>query len=476
MLDEALATSLAAALRGEVLAPDDAGYEAARAVYNGMIALRPRLIARCADVADVIAAVGFGRDNGLPIAIRGGGHNGAGFASVDDGLVIDLSRMTGIRVDPAARTVRVGPGCTQGDVDHATHAFGLAVPAGIVSTTGIAGLTLSGGHGYLARKHGLTIDSLLEADVVLADGSLVTASADSHPDLFWALRGGGGNFGVVTSFLFRAHPVGTVFAGPVAWDIAEARGIMRRYRDWLPRSPEALSVFLGLKSVPSTDPFPREHWGKRTCLLMTCFDGPEQAGRAALADLIAGLPEPLFDWRSEMPYPAVQSMFDGLFPAGLQWYWRADFVRDLPDAAIEAHLAAIARSPSELSLMHLYPIDGAAQRRAKELDRLAQPRRHLVDGDRRHRSRPRQRRRHRRLGARLLAGGAPVQPRRRLPQLHDGRRGARPAARHLRRQLPAPRRDQAPLRPGEPVPAQPEHPAGRMTAAGSRGPEPSLRQ
>ena len=366
MLDEALATSLAAALRGEVLAPDDAGYEAARAVYNGMIALRPRLIARCADVADVIAAVGFGRDNGLPIAIRGGGHNGAGFASVDDGLVIDLSRMTGIRVDPAARTVRVGPGCTQGDVDHATHAFGLAVPAGIVSTTGIAGLTLSGGHGYLARKHGLTIDSLLEADVVLADGSLVTASADSHPDLFWALRGGGGNFGVVTSFLFRAHPVGTVFAGPVAWDIAEARGIMRRYRDWLPRSPEALSVFLGLKSVPSTDPFPREHWGKRTCLLMTCFDGPEQAGRAALADLIAGLPEPLFDWRSEMPYPAVQSMFDGLFPAGLQWYWRADFVRDLPDAAIEAHLAAIARSPSELSLMHLYPIDGAAQRRAKD--------------------------------------------------------------------------------------------------------------
>ena len=216
MLDETLATSLAAALRGEVLAPDDAGYEAARAVYNGMIALRPRLIARCADVADVIAAVGFGRDNGLPIAIRGGGHNGAGFASVDDGLVIDLSRMNGVRVDPAARTVRVGAGCTQGDVDHATHAFGLAVPAGIVSTTGIAGLTLGGGHGYLARKHGLTIDNLLEADVVLADGRFVTASADSHPDLFWALRGGGGNFGVVTSFLFRAHPVGTVFAGPVA--------------------------------------------------------------------------------------------------------------------------------------------------------------------------------------------------------------------------------------------------------------------
>ncbi|HRO11495.1 FAD-binding oxidoreductase, partial [Amaricoccus sp.] len=256
MLDQDLETSLRAALRGDVLTAGDADYEAARRVYNGMIDLRPRLIARCADVADVIAAVGFGRDQGLPIAIRGGGHNGAGFASVEDGLVVDLSAMRGVRVDPEARTVRVGPGCTQGDVDHAAAAFGLAFPAGIYSGTGIAGLTLGGGHGYLSRKHGLTVDNLIEADVVLADGSFVTASADSHPELFWALRGGGGNFGVVTSFLFRAHPVGKVFAGPIAYDVAEAKRLMRRYRDWLPGSPEDLCVFLGLKRVPSADPFP----------------------------------------------------------------------------------------------------------------------------------------------------------------------------------------------------------------------------
>src|SRR6202049_1871536 len=193
---------LKASLRGALIGRDDADYDEARKLYNGMIDKRPLMIARCADVADVIAAVNFGRDQKLPIAIRGGGHNGPGLGSVDDGLVIDLSLMKGVRVDPAARTARVGAGCTQGDVDHATHAFGLAVPAGIISTTGIAGLTLSGGHGYLSRKYGLTIDNLIEADAVLADGSFVVASKDKDPDLFWALRGGGGNFGVVTSFVF----------------------------------------------------------------------------------------------------------------------------------------------------------------------------------------------------------------------------------------------------------------------------------
>ena len=207
MLDTAKVADLKATLRGELIEAKDPAYEEARALYNGMIDKRPLVIARCADVADVIAAVNFGRDNGLPIAIRGGGHNGPGLGSVDDGLVIDLSLMKGVRVDPAARTARVGAGCTQGDVDHATHAFGLAVPAGIISTTGIAGLTLSGGHGYLSRKYGLTIDNLLEADVVLADGSFVTASKEKNADLLWALRGGGGNFGVVTSFLFQLHPV-----------------------------------------------------------------------------------------------------------------------------------------------------------------------------------------------------------------------------------------------------------------------------
>ncbi|HEY5768564.1 MAG TPA: FAD-binding oxidoreductase, partial [Terrimicrobium sp.] len=204
--------------RGPVVGPGDADYDAARALYNGMIDKRPRLIARCVDVADVIAAVNFGRDQGLLVAIRGGGHSGPGLGSCNDGLVVDLSMMKSVRVDPANRTVRVDAGCTSGDVDHATHAFGLAVPFGIVSSTGVAGLTVGGGTGYLTRKYGLTIDSLLEADIVLANGSFVTASKSEHPDLFWALRGGGGNFGVVTSFLFQAHPVGTVYAGPIFWE------------------------------------------------------------------------------------------------------------------------------------------------------------------------------------------------------------------------------------------------------------------
>ena len=264
----------------------------------------------------MIAAVNFGRDNGLPIAIRGGGHNGPGLGSVDNGLVIDLSPMKGVRVDPETRTARVGAGCTQGDVDHATHAFGLAVPAGIISTTGIAGLTLSGGHGYLSRKYGLTIDNLLEADVVLADGSFVTASKEKNPDLLWALRGGGGNFGVVTSFLFQLHPVKMVFAGPIAWDQKHARTIMQRYREFLPKAPEELGAFVGLKKIPSSAPFPQEIWGKHICLLMSCYNGPEADGKKALAPLLEGLPEPFFNWMGTMPYPAVQSMFDGLYPEG----------------------------------------------------------------------------------------------------------------------------------------------------------------
>lgn len=361
MRDEAT-INLRESLRGSVIERGAANYDEARALYNGMIDKHPLLIARCVDVADVIAAVNFGRDNGLRIAIRGGGHNGPGLASVDDGLVIDLSDIKGVRVDPVARTARVGAGCTQGDVDHATHAFGLAVPAGIISTTGIAGLTLSGGHGYLSRKYGLTIDNLLEADVVLADGSFVVASKDSNPDLFWALRGGGGNFGVVTSFVFQLHKVSTVFAGPIAWDQNHARTIMQRYRDFLPNAPEELGIFLGLKTVLSSAPFPQELWGKRICLLMSCYDGSEDDGKKALAPLLDALPAPWFNWMGTMPYPAVQSMFDGLYPKGMQWYWRGDFVKTLPDAAIDIHLEQAAKTPSELSLMHLYPIDGAVHR------------------------------------------------------------------------------------------------------------------
>lgn len=360
-------TKFAGTIRGSLIRRGDPEYDEARKLYNGMIDKHPLMIAQCADVADVIAAVNFGRDNGLLVAIRGGGHNGPGLGSCDDGLVIDLSTMKGVHVDPATRTVRVGPGCTSGDVDHATHAFGLAVPFGIVSTTGVAGLTLGGGSGYLTRKYGLTIDNLLEADVVLANGSFVTARKNENADLFWALRGGGGNFGVVTSFLFQAHPVKMVFAGPIFWDAAQhGKEIMCAYRDFLPNAPEELGVFVGLKTVPSMDPFPREAWGKRACAIISSFNGTEEDGRRSMAPLLEKLPAPFFNWMGVMPFPAIQGLFDPFFPKGLQWYWKGDFVKELSDAAIDTYVAESAKAPSELSLMHLYPIDGAVHRVAKD--------------------------------------------------------------------------------------------------------------
>jgi FAD/FMN-containing dehydrogenase len=365
MTDQATDT-FARSLRGRLIHPDDADYDAARALYNGMIDKRPRLIARCADVADVITAVNFAREQGLLVAIRGGGHNGPGLGSCDDGLVIDLSMMKSVRVDPATRTVRVDPGCTSGDVDHATHAFGLAVPYGIVSTTGVGGLTLGGGTGYLTRKYGLTIDNLLEADVVLADGNFVTASRTQHPDLFWGLRGGGGNFGVVTSFVFQAHPVNMVYAGPIFWEATHAKAVMRAYRDFLPDAPEELGAFVGLKTVPSMDPFPRDSWGKRACAIISSYNGSAADGEKAMAPLLNAVPAPIFNWMSTMPFPAMQGLFDPFFPKGLQWYWKGDFVKSLPDEAIDTHIAHAAKAPSELSLMHLYPIDGAVRRVSKD--------------------------------------------------------------------------------------------------------------
>ena len=353
----------AAGLRGPLIRRGDAGYDEARKLYNAMIDKRPRLIARCADTADVIAAVNFGRDSKLPIAIRGGGHNGPGFGSVDDGLVIDLSPMKGVRVDPKARTVRVGPGCTTGDVDHATHAFGQAVPFGIISTTGVAGLTLSGGHGYLGRQYGLACDNLIEADVVLADGSFVIATESENADLLWALRGGGGNFGVVTSFVFRTHPARMLYGGPIIFDLGDAAAVMRWYRDFQPRAPHEFYVFLGLQTVPPGDPFPREHWDKRMCVLLVAHNG--ENGEAAVNTLRAALPKPLIDWAGPIAYPALQTMFDALNPPGLQWYWKGDFVKSLPDAAIDTHIEHAAKAPSYFSLMHLYPIDGAVHRKAK---------------------------------------------------------------------------------------------------------------
>jgi FAD/FMN-containing dehydrogenase len=361
-MQDAATETFVAAMRGPVIGRTDSDYDDVRSLYNGMIDKHPQLIARCVDVADVVTAVNFARENGLRVAIRGGGHNGPGLGSVDDGLMIDLAMMKGVRVDPANRTVRVGPGCTQGDVDHATHVYGLAVPAGIVSTTGIAGLTLGGGTGYLTRKYGLTIDNLLEADVVLADGSIVTASRSENSDLYWGLRGGGGNFGIVTSFLFQAHPAGMVYAGPIFWDLEDAASVMRAYRDFLPTAPEELGAFVGLKTVPPVDPFPAEHRGKHACAIISCYNGSAETGEVVMGALLGKLPAPLFNWMSAMPLPALQSMFDPFFPKGLQWYWRGDFVKELTDEAIEVHIAQARKLPSALSLMHLYPIDGAVQR------------------------------------------------------------------------------------------------------------------
>jgi hypothetical protein len=354
-------------LRGRLIQPTDPDYDEARALYNGMIDKRPRFIARCADAADVISAVNFGRENGLLTAIRGGGHNGPGLGSCDNGLVIDLSAMKGVRVDPDTSTVRVEPGCSSVDVDHATHAFGLAVPLGIVGSTGVAGLTLGGGSGYLTRKHGLTIDNLLGADVVLADGSFVTANQNSHQDLFWALKGGGGNFGVVTSFLFQAHPAKMVFGGPIFWDAAlHGKQVMSVYREYIKTAPEELGIFVGLKTVPPMDPFPQEGWNKRACAIIGCYNGPTAEGQRLMGELLAKLPPPIFNWMGEMPFSALNSMFDPFFPRGMQWYWKGDFVGSLSDEAIEVHIAEADKAPTPNCLMHLYPIDGAVRRVAKE--------------------------------------------------------------------------------------------------------------
>lgn len=366
MLDTAKFDAFKANFRGDLIAPKDAAYNDARALYNAMIDKKPALIARVADVADVISAVNFARDNGLLVAIRGGGHNGPGLGSCNDGLVIDCARLKGVRVDPTARTVRVEPGCTQGEVEHAAHAFGLAVPAGIVSSTGVAGLTLGGGTGYLSRAYGLTIDNLIEADVVLADGRFVTASEKENADLFWALRGGGGNFGVVTSFLFKAHPVKNVYSGPIFWDLKDAKAVMQVYRDNIANAPVELGLFVGLKTVPPGDPFPKEHWGKRAVALIGAYNGSADNGVAAMKPFRDALPAPMFDWMSEMPFSAMQGLFDPLFPKGLQWYWKGDFVKDLPDAAIDTHIAQMRNAPSDLTIMHLYPIDGAVQKVAAD--------------------------------------------------------------------------------------------------------------
>jgi FAD/FMN-containing dehydrogenase len=350
-----------ASLRGDLLRPDDPRYDTARKVYNGMIDRRPELIVRCANVADVIASVRFGRETGKLTAIRGGGHNAGGLGVCDDGLVIDLSPMKGIRVEPRTRTVRVDGGCTWGNVDHATHAFGLATPAGILSTTGVGGLTVGGGIGYLTRKYGLTVDNLLAVDMVSADGRFVTASADENPDLFWAVRGGGGNFGVVTSFLFRLHPVDTVHAGPTLWDLEQAPEVLRFYANFIKSAPEDINGFFLFLTVPPGPPFPESLHNRKMCGIVWCYAGPPDRFEETFRP-VRRFGKPAFEFVGPMPYPALQSMFDALYPPGLQWYWKADFVNDLSDDAIRLHVKHGSMLPTPLSSMHMYPINGAAHK------------------------------------------------------------------------------------------------------------------
>ena len=346
--------------QGRLIGPDDVDYDEARKVYNGMIDKRPALIARCATIEDISRTVAFAREHDLRLAIRGGGHNGGGLGTVDGGVVIDLSLFKDIEVDPHARTVRVGGGCTWGEVDRATSEHGLATPSGIISTTGVGGLTLGGGLGHLTRKCGLAIDNLLEAEVVLASGERVRASADEHPDLYWAIRGGGGNFGVVTSFLFRLHDVGTVIAGPTFWAVEQGAEVLEAYRDFIGSAPRELNGFFMFGMVPPAEPFPEPLHLRKVCGVVWCYVGDEADAAAAMAPLLDALPEPLMHGVQPMPHPALQGAFDGLYPAGDQWYWRADFVKEIPAEAVELHARFGAELPSMQSTMHLYPIDGAA--------------------------------------------------------------------------------------------------------------------
>jgi len=360
MLEQAL-EKLSPRLRGSVITPADSEYETARKVYNGMIDRHPEVIVRCANVADVRASVNFAREEALTVAVRGGGHNGAGLGVCDHGLVIDLSSVKGVRVDPATNTVRAEGGCTQADLNHAAHSFGLAVPVGVVSTTGIAGLTLGGGTGYLTRKYGLALDNLLEADLVLADGSFVTASPKQNPDLFWAIRGGGGNFGVVTSFLFRGCPVDQVFGGPMIWEMEHAREVMQWYREISLALPEDLYGFFAFLKVFPAEPFPKELHHKTMCGVIWAYCGPMDKIEEAFRP-IRQFRAPRFELTGPMPYTALQSMFDALYPPGMQWYWSGDFLGEVPDKAIDEHLEFGAQLPSLQSTMHFYPVDGAASR------------------------------------------------------------------------------------------------------------------
>jgi len=356
--------------RGEVITADDAGYDEARKVYNGMIDRRPRVIVCCVDAGDVMATVEFARENGLDLSVRGGSHSVPGFGTNDDGVVIDLSPMKGIRVDPLTETVRAEGGCTWGDFNHATYAFGLATTGGIVSTTGIAGLTLGGGIGYLSRGFGLTLDNLLSADVVTADGQFLVASENANQDLFWGLRGGGGNFGVVTSFEYQLHPVKDIFAGIFFFPLERTRDVLEFYRDYVATAPEEMGLFPAFQIAPPLPFIPEQEVGKTFCAIVSCWAGPLDQGEKALEPIRKAAPT-VAELVTPMPYPALNSAFDALLPPGLQHYWKASFASELTDGAIEAHVEHGSKVPVVNSTMHIYPINGACNRVAPDATAFA---------------------------------------------------------------------------------------------------------
>ncbi len=352
---------LQAQVRGEVISPDDDRYDQARAVYNGMIDRRPAVVVRPATAGDVMAAVNFARENGLDLAVRGGGHSVPGFGTCDGGAVIDLSGMRGVRVDPASSTARVEGGATWGDFNAATYPFGLATTGGIISTTGVAGLTLGGGIGYLARGFGLSIDNLISADVVTADGAMVQASERHHEDLFWAIRGGSGNFGVATSFEFRLHPVKEIYGGPMFYELSEAENVLRFYREYIADAPEQMGAFPAFQIAPPLPFIPEDRHGDTFIAIVACWAGPLEEGERALKPFHDVAPV-VAEHVGPMPYPVLNGAFDGLLPPGLRHYWKANFVRELTGEAIAAHVAHGPDVPTVHSTVHIYPINGAVHR------------------------------------------------------------------------------------------------------------------
>jgi FAD/FMN-containing dehydrogenase len=358
--------TLAADFAGELIQPGDAGYDAARQIWNGHVQRRPALIARCQGVADVMAAVRFCREHDLPAAVRGGGHAVAGHAICEGGVVIDLSAMTGSRVDPMARTIQLQGGCLNAHLDRESRAFGLAATGGIVSHTGIAGLTLGGGLGHLMRKFGLAIDGLRSCDVVTADGELVVASEQENPELFWGLRGGGGNFGIVTSFTFELHPLGpTVLAGMVGWPMDEAPAVLRFLREFIADAPDEVGLMANLRRAPSVPVVPEELWGKPIIALVPTYAGPVEEGRDALA-AIRELPSPAFDALVAKPYVAQQRMFDAVYPHGRHYYWKSHKLGPLTDDIIDVIVEHSTQITSPLSAIPIFCLGGAVARVPEE--------------------------------------------------------------------------------------------------------------